>query len=340
MKQDITPEELSDTLKWVFRCILLLLILLILFFFLQPTINLFVQSVKSNRESHGQFGDWFGGFIGTIISGVTLFFVGLTYWSQKKELKQTQDQMNKQQFETVFFNMLEMIHTMGKEFPEKDQDNFFVHFMNQMRLNYEPQSSTSVLNSEYNKIIQTIDKKLNLELFKKDGKRDINKDLVPDGRRIFSEWRQMNIENEQEYVGLLYLKFFVDNNSELGHFFRYIYNTIKYSIEERGKYGDEEKYINLIQSQLTNYQLVVFFYNCISPVSLSRKGKPRIKNWLDKYEVFQNVPVELLIRPFHQDFYPNTKFKEPHIIHEWSEEDFNMKDRQIDFIMDYLRIKG
>jgi hypothetical protein len=331
MKND-KLTELTNSLKIIRWCIVIVVSTFILFLLFQSNITTYI--ISTDIGSKGQFGDYMGGLWGTVISGITLVVVFFTFFNQRTELKLTRKQIEKQQFETVFFNMLEMIHNLGKEFKDIDNNDFFTGFMDRMKLNYESTLSTSqFVGSEHNEIIIELSKKHNIDIFRpKTPKTNINS-LKLNGRFLFSEWRKQNIENEQEYVGLLYLKFFRGSNSNLGHFFRYIHNTIKFTIEKREEYGDEEGYINLIQSQLTNHQLLVMFYNCISSISLSRKGEPKIKNWLDKYEVFQNVPVDLLIRPFHQDFYKNTEFKQPHKNYTWSEDDYESRREHLSHLI-------
>lgn len=294
-------------------CSVLLLVLLLPILF-----------ITGKFETFGNYGGFIGGLIGSGLSFVTVILVYRTYKLQEEELRETRNQLKKQQFETVFFNMLEMIHTMGKEFQNVEDKNFFIYFMDSLKLKYQPVSSTSLLlDHEFNKIIQTLDERLKLGLFKEGSKhRNINTDLIPNGREVFQEWRKKNIQNEQEYVGELYLTLFYLHNSELSHFFRYIHNTIIYIIEERKIHGDESKYINMVQSQLTNYQLTAMFYNCLSTVSLTRESEPKIKNLFDQYEMFHNLPIQLLIRPNHQDFYPSTNFKQKHSEYKWSEEDY------------------
>lgn len=285
--------------------------------------------ISSKSEFIGNYGSFLSGAVGTAVSMVTIYFVYRTFKlqkkqlkSQKKELTETRNQLKRQQFETVFFNMLNMINTIGSAFPSISSKSFFMHFMDELKLNYTSVNETSS-HDIYNKIIQALDERHSLGLFKEGSKfRDVNKDLIPNGKMIFQEWRRKDIRNEQEYIGELYLQLFYLNNSELSHFFRYIHGTVIYIIEEREIYGDESKYINMIQSQLTNHQLLVMFYNCLSTVSLTRKREPRIKNLFDKYEMFHNLPIQLLIRPNHQDFYPNTNFKQKHSEYEWTEADY------------------
>lgn len=323
MKHEKTLSELTVSLKWVVGCILTLILILILFFLFEPAINQYIQSVKTNLGANAQFGDWFGGFIGTIISFFTLIFVGLTYRSQRKQLTETRDQVNKQQFEAVFFNMLQMINTIGKEieveyFPSAGTSrivkglDFYKYFMDKMR---ESKFRESIPDA----VLFFINDKLAIK-FPTRFKRHLPPEeyqhayLLEQGLTIedlkggLKKW--YDEENESEYYGFVYEYYFLMFNSNLGHFFRYLYNTIKYVIKERKSYNDCEDYINLIQSQLSNFQLTVLFYSCLSKVSYDSKGKPSVKALLDELNFFQNIPQSLLISPHHQLFYPKTDFKD------------------------------
>ncbi len=81
-------------------------------------------------------------------------------------------------------------------------------------------------------------------------------------------------------------------------------------IKERSAIGDQHEYINLIQAQLSNHQLAVLFYNCISNISLDSNKAPLVKELYDNYGLFQNIPQPVLVHPSHQKFYPNTCFKD------------------------------
>lgn len=66
-----------------------------------------------HTDKLGHFGDFIGGFLGTILTGVATYFVYKTYVSQKDELEKQKEELilnrqliAQQQFESTFFNML------------------------------------------------------------------------------------------------------------------------------------------------------------------------------------------------------------------------------------------
>lgn len=61
-----------------------------------------------DTEKLGQFGDFIGGFLGAVLTIVATIFVYNTYISQRTELKEQRNLIASQQFETRFFNMLNL----------------------------------------------------------------------------------------------------------------------------------------------------------------------------------------------------------------------------------------
>ena len=88
----------------------------------------FKYFVNSNEyifhtDKLGHFGDFIGGFLGTLLTGIATYFVYKTYISQKDELEKQKEELilnrqliAQQQFESTFFNMLNVHRELKKEF--------------------------------------------------------------------------------------------------------------------------------------------------------------------------------------------------------------------------------
>lgn len=85
-----------------------------------------------------------------------------------------------------------------------------------------------------------------------------------------------------------YKEFWARDRKDLGHYFRYLYNMIRI-VDESG--ADTRQYMKLLRAQLSDYELLILFYN-----GLNEKGQ-RFKPYIEKYAIFDNLPVELLIEP-------------------------------------------
>jgi hypothetical protein len=326
-------EDKLYSLQLILVCCLGLLTFIIPFLFLYQKDTSFI----------GDYGGFLSGVLGTIISIVTVILVYRTFELQKKELKlqreelkETREQLKKQQFETVFYKMLDTIYTLGRELKDSEkEDDFFVIFWRNMKYKYE--NICNVRTYTESRYINDVHK-IEFDVIRKISEENENMftpvpiKIINDGfrgeievveleyMRKLNSWIESDLKNEESVMGHLYFELFKIYQYRLGHFFRYIYNTIKY-IEQEIKDPDptiqkekREFYINLIQSQLSNYQLIIMFYNCISKISYNTKTKtPVFRDKLNDYEFFQNIPLNLFINPRHQLFYPDTPYKEKYL---------------------------
>ena len=83
------------------------------------------------------------------------------------------------------------------------------------------------------------------------------------------------------------------------HYFRHLYRIFKY-IKESDLIAEEEKYEYscIVRSQLSDYELVMLFYNCISV-----NGKDKFKPLIEEYAIFNNIRTELLIDSSDKTYY-------------------------------------
>ncbi len=93
-----------------------------------------------------------------------------------------------------------------------------------------------------------------------------------------------------------------ENDQDIGvldHYFRHLYRVIKYiddssTISENRKY----EYTSIVRSGLSQYELIMLFYNC-----LSKHGKDKFKPLIEKYALFNNLRTELLAQREEQVLY-------------------------------------
>lgn len=109
---------------------------------------------------------------------------------------------------------------------------------------------------------------------------------------------------EEDIVCSIYEHLYNVYGRQLGHYFRNLYHIISYV--EQSDVDNKKLYIDLIQSQLSNSELFVLFYD-----GISRYGKRRLHPLLEKYKFLENVnysDFDYFYR--HQAiFYPMTQFK-------------------------------
>lgn len=82
----------------------------------------------------------------------------------------------------------------------------------------------------------------------------------------------------------------IPETTRLDHYFRHLYRIFKFinsnkSLDKTEKYN----YTAIVRSQLSDYELIILFYNC-----LSSNGSSKFKPLIETYAVFKNIRIELL----------------------------------------------
>lgn len=245
-----------------------------------------VSCLFDGSEERGTFGDQFGA-INALFSG--LAFAGLIYTIllqheelglQRQELADTRDElkgqkeeaekqnaiMRKQQFENTFFQLLQTHHEIIKMWSYLDND----------RMIY----GQSALKLYYKKFVAA---------------------YLGDSTGYLDSEMENDIKKICNFYGLAYQ----DWEEYGGVYFRNLYRTIKY-IDEHTILSRIEKYeyVTLLRSQLSDYELALLFYNC-----LSFYGRGKFKPLIEKYALLHNLPERLLISGKNKQFYEKGAFE-------------------------------
>jgi len=114
---------------------------------------------------------------------------------------------------------------------------------------------------------------------------------------------QLLSSNDLEKINEGYLSIYQSYQNELGHYFRYLYNIMKFI--DRSPMEDKRFYSNLLRAQLSNYELVLLFYNCLSVY-----GRDKFKLLVEEYGLLKNMPKQLIFNFSGQEgFYKKSAYK-------------------------------
>jgi len=106
-------------------------------------------------------------------------------------------------------------------------------------------------------------------------------------------------DEELDNIRLMYDYVFEDFGPEIGYYFRNLYNIIKFV--DDSDIPNKEIYTNLVRAQLSSFELITLFYNC-----LSRYGSDKFKALVEKFALLEDMPFDLLFRKSHESLYhPN-----------------------------------
>ena len=242
----------------------------------------------------GTFGDKFGAvnalFSGLAFAGliVTLLYQKEELKLQREELAQTREElkgqreefeeqnktMKRQRFENTFFNMLslqqEIVANLSFEEVHKTFD-FSTHTQDKQRTSY---NGRTIFREIYLNLKITISK----YTFK-----GIRHAIQANDYGVYSD---------------------ISDTTRFDHYFRHLYRIFKY-IDSCNLITEEERYdyACIVRSQLSDYELVMLFYNC-----LTANGKDKFKPLIETYAIFNNLREELLANAEHKKFYEVTAY--------------------------------
>jgi hypothetical protein len=202
------------------------------------------------------------GQLGDSFGALNTLFSGLAFAAVLLTLFYQQKQFESQQFETCFFEMLTL----------------------------------------HNDIINDIDIRNNE-----------NKDVIKSGRDCFKFFRtklknqyeeqNLKLHQHEQFVVILvsYELFLKKYQCEVGHYFRTLYNIVKYI--DSSPVEDKQKYTSILRAKLSSYELFLLFYNCIHMV-----GSEKFKPLVEKYALLENMDYDLLLSIDHLGLYKPNAF--------------------------------
>lgn len=248
----------------------------------------FIDPVKA-----GQFGDMFGGF-NAFFTGLAFIGVVVTLYLQIGQFKETKKETYYAQIENTYFNMLSNLQEIIRSCYFNDEINkkvylgreYFRYAFNEFEGCYK----TNII--EKQKQIYQADKSKGLNTYN-------CVTVVP----ISDEYRlQLIIPSYESFYQL--------NDYNLGHYFRYVFNVIKYIKDKHASDIEaQNRLIGLLQAQLSNDELGLLFYNALSRHGINSSGSYLFREWLDEHNFFQNIDKRCLLHESVVDNYPKTKFK-------------------------------
>lgn len=239
-------------------------------------ISMTKDAFKSN------FGDTMTGTIGILLSFASTLFLFITFKEQRKQFVETEKSQEVAKFEQTFFNIMSLLSDVRRTTTENLRNhnsysiegyyyNFCNFFQNKLQ-------ESKILSSYFKELEQ----------------------LYPLSSIVVSA---------REEIGNIYKEYVDENWGNIGYFFRYIFNTLKFVKDQDGKIINKQRYINLLQSQLSDEELCLIFYDAISPYGMNKKGDGIFYKLLEESEMLENINENVLIAKSHAKIYPSTKFK-------------------------------
>lgn len=258
---------------WIYLGFFILIIAIICLFPFLFTINGCIDF-----RNTGQIGDTIGGIMGPFVAIAAAILTFLAFWVQFKANEQQRKDIALERFESNFFELLHFHQEITNELLLKCYIYDFTIYNNQKLVEEKGRDVFQLLYE--NTIIKN--------------KYWGIKNIIKNNR---SNWID-------EYL-----------NCPIGfldHYFRLLYRIFKYIDDSYKKIPEMTKskryeYTSIVRATLSQYELVLLFYNC-----LSKNGNKQFKPLIEKYAIFNNLRVELLATRYEQDLY-RSKFEDSYL---------------------------
>ena len=227
------------------------------------------------------FGDIMAGTVGILLSFASTLFLFITFKEQRKQFELSETSHKIASFEDTFLNIMSLLSDVRRTTIESLKN----HDINSIEGYYY----------KYVSYFIAVKKSSIVEEYFKELASDNTIDSVVDAAK--------------HEVGLCYKEFVDKAEGNIGYFFRYIFNTIRFVKEQDGSIITKQRYINLLQSQLSDEELALLFYDAISPYGKNKNGESVFFDMLEASEMLESISERVLINRSHTKFYPLTKFK-------------------------------
>lgn len=124
-------------------------------------------------------------------------------------------------------------------------------------------------------------------------------------KSISNGFSVLGIENIKVSTDVLFGIYSTFIDITFSQYFRHLYNIIKYVDESKIGKEKQKKYIDIIQAQLTDNELLILSINC-----MKEPGVNKFRPLLDKYQFLRNVrSIGYGFDEILKEHYPQTKFK-------------------------------
>ena len=247
--------------------------------------------ISSNitRQLNLNIGDYLWGTIGILLTFVATIFLFITFREQREQLRITKEESDKTRFETTYFNILGMLKQV--------QDTVNANIAARMtgRNIHNIVEFYRFFKDTYNNHLQI-----------NDNLRTMNESFNP------INTNQAEIEQYKGLIAREYEDMIAFAECNIGYLYRYLFNAIKFVLDDPYNKKDvaaKNRYLNLLQAQLSNEELCFIFYDAISKYGKNKNGEYLFRKMLDENQFLENIDQSFLLNRNHYKFYPNTSFK-------------------------------
>ncbi|MEZ4723337.1 MAG: putative phage abortive infection protein [Candidatus Kapaibacterium sp.] len=248
--------------------------------------------------SLGEFGEFIGGFVGSLwsLAGILLFYSALVY--QREELTEQKDILVKQT--DAMISQSKELERQNDTLQKQKQEETFFHLL---RFHID---LVETLTFESNDI--------DIQSGKMQKQQVKGRNTFGEFYNVFKRFYSKYLEHlsdagvdEDSLKGVIetsYTSFFAEFRYELGHYFRNIVNLLLFI--DRANEKDKHFFLSILFSQISVYEMSLIFFH-----GLTSENK-ELKIFIEKYalmqDLYQDDLIKLNINLYNDSAYKNEKY--------------------------------
>lgn len=251
----------------------------------------------STPEKWGSLGDFFGGVLNPFFAFLSLMLLLFTLRQNQQALLQNKDalEINNAELGLTRTELSESREALQEQAKILTRQTFEGTFFQMLSLHQDLTNSIDL----YNKDTQHDTKgkdcfKILYGRFRKSARQEKDNSSSMEDKIfdvLYQKEHRLKIAEllkDKSYVDKKYSSFLRNNNSEVSHYFKSLYNIVKFV--DSSDFSRDKVYIDTIRSQLSTYELALLFYN-----ETYHPGRLKFKVYIEKYSLFKNMNRQVLL---------------------------------------------
>lgn len=247
----------------------------------------------------GALGDFLGGFLGSIFGIITIYLVYKTYISQKEELELSRKLIQKQNFESTFFSLLENLNTARNNAVvsnyKEDKNNNYLYTEEFRGVNFFKNQELNIKKNNFFRSFRDNEDFYGINIT--DQIESFFESNPKFKEQYFKGTDYINLDPKQrERIKLLatYYYYFQKQSQYLEHYFQSILTIMEFI--DKNDIAKKEFYIKALQSQFSNGELFhIYHYALFSK---------RFRGFIIKYNLLSRLnQKEILSEEVHKMYY-------------------------------------
>jgi hypothetical protein len=236
-----------------------------------------LDKITDDLGKWGQTGDFFGGVLNPAFGFLTVILLLRTLQQTETSLKQSEEELRLSREE-----MKRSADALSEQSKDIKQQTFERTFFELLRLYNE------IVDGFVNKPSRIMNRALGLP----EDSPEIGRDALLTyclqfKRRLHFHMQSNSNEGQLESTNQVWLEFYKDRQNQLGHWFRSLYNILKFV--DQSPIRDKKFYIDLLRAQLSSPELLCIFYNANSDM-----GREKLLPLINKYNLLKHLDKEEL----------------------------------------------